>query len=488
MADQFVLSVLGRWVAGARLEDVPERARATALRSVLDLVGVTLAGRGEPLAEVVGAYLDHGGPGAATVLGMGRRSTAELAAFANGAVGHALDFDDVSHTMGGHPTVAVFPAAFAVAEQEGRSGRELLAAYCAGVEVATSIARGVNFLHYDKGWHPTSTLGTFGAAAAAAKLLGCTAGQVTAALALATAAAAGIKSSFGAMAKPLQVGRAAQAGVACALLARAGATANPGAMEDKQGFGAVFNGPGLFDPAAMVASLGNPWDLEDPGLAIKLHPCCGGTHAAIDAAIKLRAEIAGTTNIAGPDGAGLTNAGPSGFAGQANFAGSIDEVEAFIHPRRFAHLDRPEVDGPLSAKFSLQHVVALALLDGYIAIEHFTPEAINRPDVVAMRAKVRARPLPEDRQGPEHFAAEVTVKAGGRTYTARMERPRGRTPETALTDGDIEGKFARCSGLDEPDRVIDLIKNLAGMPDLGELSRLLIGSRARHGTGIPEER
>ncbi|MGH3760968.1 MmgE/PrpD family protein [Actinophytocola sp.] len=444
--------VLGRWLAGVSLDDVPEQARATATRSVLDCLGVTLAALDQPIVSVVDGYAGKDDHGPASLLGLGRRVSAERAAFVNATIGHALDFDDVSHTEGGHPTVAILPAALAAAEARHATGRDLLLALCAGVEVTTKIARGVNFTHYDKGWHPTATLGVFGAAAAVAKIHGFDAGQCAGALSLATAMSSGLKSSFGTMAKPVQVGRAAQSGVQCADLVAAGATTNPAAFEETQGFCTVYNGPGTFDTDEITAHLGAPWDLVDPGIAIKLHPCCGGTHAAVDAAIELH-----------------------GGLGQAD---RIERVDAYIHPRRFAHLDRPRPDGPLAAKFSLQHTVAIALARGEVRIDDFTPASIEDGDVVAVRELVHGHPLPPDRLGPEHFAAEVHLTlADGSARRARFERPRGRTPETALTDGDIRRKFDSCThkvlSAAERDRVAGLVADIADLSDVDELARIL---------------
>ncbi|TDV57750.1 MmgE/PrpD family protein [Actinophytocola oryzae] len=451
-----VSQVLGRWVSAATFDDLPPAAIATATRSMLDCWGVTLAALGQPITSVVDAYAGKDSTGTASLVGLGRRATPETAAFVNASVGHALDFDDVSHTQGGHPTVAVLPAAFAAAEAHGATGKDLLLAFCVGVEITTKIARGVNFVHYDKGWHPTATLGVFGAAAAVAKLVGMDAEQCATALGMATAMSSGLKSSFGTMAKPLQVGRAAQSGVQCANLVAAGATAKPSAFEEAQGFATVFNGVGNFDLAETTGHLGAPWDLDDPGIAIKLHPCCGGTHAAVDAAITLH------------DGLGRDE--------------RVARVDAYIHPRRFAHLDRPGPDNPLDAKFSLQHTVALALTRGEVRIDDFTPSAITDADVVATRSVVRGHPLPEDRLGPEHFAAEVHLTlADGATRQVRMERPRGRTQETALTDDDIRRKFTSCTrdvlGDADRDRFAGLVAGVAELSDVDELAGILRGDR-----------
>jgi 2-methylcitrate dehydratase PrpD len=447
-----VLERLGAWVARVALADIPEIALATAKRSILDCIGVAVAAGREPIAEVLDRYLCDVGAGRSSVVGREAPVSSESAALVNGALAHALDFDDVSHTMGGHPTVPTLWSSLAVAEADGHSGAELLRAYCIGVEIETAIARGVNFHHYDHGWHPTATLGTLGATAAVAALYRLPADRIAVALGYATATAAGIKASFGTMAKPLQVGRSAQSGVLNAALARAGATANPEAMEAPQGFANVYDGEGNYDLDAMTRYLGNPWDLVDPGIAIKLHPCCGGTHSAVDAGIELHRQLGSVHEI--------------------------ESVDAYIHQRRYAHLDRPHPTNALDAKFSLQHTVALALSHGVVRIDDFTDDTIRDQELVGLRERVRAHPLPPDREGPEHFAAEVHVRlADGTERVARMERPRGRTPETALTDDDIETKFRACtdSTLDvaQQDQLIAAIGGLENQQHLGPIVSVL---------------
>lgn len=452
MPEAAVLAEMARWAVAARLSDVPRAGINTAKRSIVDCIAVTFAAANEPLAHVLSRFLVSAPEGGATVLGRSEGTSPELAALVNGALAHALDFDDVSHTMGGHPTIPVLMAALGLAEERGSTGGDVLRAYCVGVEIETAIGRGVNFTHYDKGWHPTATLGVFGAAAAAGIVLELNDDEMAVALALATSMAAGLKSSFGTMAKPLQVGRAAENGILCARIAAAGSNGPIDAMSAKQGFAMVYNGEGTFDLAVMTSTLGAPWDLVDPGIAIKLHPCCGGTHAAVDAAIELHNEVPAIADVV--------------------------SIDARIHRRRLAHLDRPHPTNPLDAKFSLQHTVALALLRGLVRVDDFTDSAVNDPELVELRSRVGVAPLPLEREGPEHFAAEVEVLLNdGSRVLKRWERPRGRSIETALTNDDIRAKFDSCTDAaltaSQRDRVWDIVEDLENEEDLAELSRLL---------------
>ena len=212
---------LGARVAALQWRDVPPEALRWAKVGILDTVGVTLAGSREAAPRLVARSLDLA-PGPSLLFGQARRVGALDAALINGTASHALDFDDCNNTLGGHPSAPVLSALFALADELGSSGRDFVLAYVAGFEVETKIALAVNFHHYTKGWHPTATLGTFGAAAACARLMGLDANQTGVALALAASFASGIKANFGTMTKPMWISAIARA---AACLRRASRTA-----------------------------------------------------------------------------------------------------------------------------------------------------------------------------------------------------------------------------------------------------------------------
>lgn len=265
-----IIDGIAERVAAITYDDLPDEAVRWAKLAILDTVGVTLAGSGEPCAQIVERVLaGAGGGGECLIFGTDRRAAALDAALINGTAAHALDFDDVSNSLGGHPSAPILPALFALGEKLDCTGRAFIAAYVAGFETETRIARGVHFHHYKKGWHPTATLGVFGAAAACCHLLGLDQARTAQALAIAASLASGIKANFGTMTKPLHVGHTARSGLFAAQLAREGFTANPGALEHKQGFLMVFNAAGTFDAAAILKDWGRPYDIVRPGLAVK---------------------------------------------------------------------------------------------------------------------------------------------------------------------------------------------------------------------------
>jgi 2-methylcitrate dehydratase PrpD len=422
---------------------------------VLDTVGVMLAGASEPAARIVQRVIANEGNGACRILGTGLIAGATSAALANGTAAHALDFDDVSNSLGGHPSAPILPALFALGEVLDCTGHDFIAAYVAGFETETRLGRGVHHHHYEKGWHPTATLGVFGATAACCRLYGLDRATTAQALAIAASLASGIKANFGTMTKPLHVGHTARSGLFAAQLAREGFTANPAALEHKQGFLEVFNGAGTYDPAKILADWGNPYDIFNPGLAAKQHPCCGSTHPVIDAMLLLRAE-----HKIAPE--------------------KVARIESWTHPRRLAHTDRPDPPSGLDAKFSVQYCLARALLGGRIVLEDFEGEAFRDPATQALMRRIHAAPHPE---GGEALGAEVRVTFDdGRVIAKRVSAALGRGPDNPLPIDALAAKFANCAAralpsaqvarlqlllpqLDEADSMRNVVAAIATAPD-----------------------
>jgi 2-methylcitrate dehydratase PrpD len=412
---------LAKRITALRYEDLPPEAVRWAKIGILDTVGVTLAGSRDPAAQIV-AHALAAAPGPALVFGSDQRVNALDAALINGTASHALDFDDCNNTLGGHPSVPVLPALFALAEQAGAGGREFIAAYVAGFETECKIALGVNFHHYTKGWHPTATLGIFGAAAACARLLRLSDEQTATALAIAASFASGIKSNFGTMVKPLHVGHCARNGLFAALLARDGCTASPVAFEHKQGYFEVFNGSGNYDAAKILPAWGKPWDIVEPGIAIKQYPCCGSTHPAIDAMLALTRQY---------------DLKPA----------QVERIDSWIHARRLEHTNRPDPQSTNDAKFSIQYCVVRALADRRIAIEHFEGNAYKDAGIRDLMSRVRAAPyttaqFPAD----NHFGAEVKITLrDGTVRSAKTDQPLGRTSFNPLPPELLKEKFVNCA-------------------------------------------
>ena len=444
-----------RRIQALALADLTPEVLHWARVGLLDTLGVTLAGSREPAVRHAAAALDlHGGP--ALWLGRRQRVGALDAALLNGTASHALDFDDCNNTMGGHPSAPVLSALLPLADELGSPGEAFVLAYVAGFEMECKLALAVNFHHYTKGWHPTATLGVFGAAAACAKLMALEAPQTATALALAASFASGIKANFGTMTKPLHVGHAARQGLLAARLARAGLTANAERVfEHEQGFLDVFNGPGTYDTVRALAAWGRPLDIVAPGLAIKQYPCCGSTHPAIDAMLELvRAHGLRAADIVG--------------------------IEAWVHRRRLQHTNRPDPRSALDAKFSLQYVLARAAVDGCVAVAHFEGQAHADPRVRALLPRVQVAPYDETRFDPaNHFGGAVRVRlTDGRVLEAQVEQALGRTSAHPLPTPLLQAKFRLCAqtvlGAGAIDDIAAQVERITDLSDLRSLTGRLL--------------
>jgi 2-methylcitrate dehydratase PrpD len=403
-------------------ESLPPPVVANAKTAILDTVGVTLAGSREDAVVKLLRVPGTSDPGPSLVFGHALRTSALNAALVNGTAAHAMDFDDVNIALGGHPSAPVVPALFALAETMETSGRDFITAFVAGFETTTRIARAVNFHHYEKGWHPTVTLGIFGVAAACSRLMKLSDEQTATALAIAASFSSGVKANFGTMTKPLHVGHCARNGLFAALLAREDYTAEASAFEHTQGFFNVFNGAGTFDAERIFADWAQPYDIERPGTGIKLYPCCGSTHAAVDGAITL----ASRHDIAAED---------------------VERIDARIHARRLAHIDRPDPRSSLDAKFSVQYCIARALLERRVVVDHFEDDAFMDANVRTLMHKVRVESYvnPPPDVG-DHYAVDLSVTLrSGEALALRQERPCGRTPEDPTPPARLKAKFESCA-------------------------------------------
>ncbi|MEM8922127.1 MAG: MmgE/PrpD family protein [Actinomycetota bacterium] len=340
------------------LDDLPADVVTVVHHCILDWFGCTLAGSSEPLAAILRDEL-AADAGPCSIIGTRRRADALRAALINGAAGHALDFDDTSPVMGAHATVPLLPAVLALAQEQGRSGADLVTAYAVGMEVQARIGASIGREHYAKGWHTTSTIGVFGAAAASSRLLDLDNERFGAAMGIAASNASGLKANFGTMTKPLHAGQAAERGMLAARLAARGYTANAEAVDGNQGL-AQAAGAGALDRSGLD-DWADRW--ATPSTLFKYHAACHLTHAGIEATSSILAD--------GVDPA------------------AVERVTLTVHPAILDVCGIPEPTTGLEAKFSLRGTQAL-LLNGIdtAAVTTFGDEPINRPDVQATVPKV----------------------------------------------------------------------------------------------------
>ena len=422
---------------------------------ILDTVGVTIAGAQEDAARIVlGVSGSASGP--SLVFGHARRIGALDAALVNGTASHALDFDDCNNTLGGHPSVPILPALFALADETGATGKDFIAAYVAGFETECKLSMVVNFYQYTRGWHPTTTIGVFGSAAACAHLLKLSVEQTATALSIAASLAAGVKSNFGTMTKPLHVGHCARSGLFAALLARDGFTAGATAFEHKQGYFEVFNGAGNYDASRALPAWANPLDITRPGIAIKSYPCCGSTHPAIDCML----ELVNQHNLK-PE--------------------QVARIDSWTHTRRLEHTNRPDPQSYLDAKFSVQYTLARALKDRTVKLEHFEGDNWKDPATRALLPKIHVAPYTTEQFPPDnHFGAEVKVTlTDGRVVSTKTDQALGRSVDKPLPADMLKAKFDNCAAralsTDNVARLYAAIQDFENAQDVREIAALAAG-------------
>ena len=377
--------VTGRIAARAartRFADLPQAARTVAKQCLLDFVGVAIAARHEPLVEILrDDVADAGGHPQASLIGLGAKATVEQAALVNGAAGHAHDYDDVHMAMNGHPTVPVMPAVLALGERHRRSGAELIAAFAAGVDAECLVGRYIGQSHYDEGWHATGTLGSFGAAAASANVLELDDEATARALGIAGSQAAGLKSQFGTMVKPLHAGHAAATGAVAARLAARGYSSRPDILEIEQGFAATQGRSA--DPERFAAALGIESFLPD--ICFKYHAACYLTHSSITAT---RALV---------DQHGIE-------------PGDVERVTLSV-PRghfRVCNIQNPTTG--LEAKFSLRLTTAMALARrDTAAIDAYTDQLAHDPAITRLRDRVAVVAREDGQRGSK---VAITTRRG----------------------------------------------------------------------------
>jgi len=437
------------------LDSVPAEAVKWAKWGILDCTGVAVAGAATEMAAIVNDYLNFvGGNPQARVIGLGTAANLPEAAMANGALAHALDFDDVGGF--GHPTAVLAPVIYALADVAKPSGREALAAYVAGYEVGNCLADRNTFGKIDTkswhlGWHPTGPYGTIGATCTAARLLRLTREQTMHAMGIAASEACGIQKNFGTMTKPLHAGLAARNGVFAALLAQRGFTADTDALGGEQGFLRAFKGAGDYTEELVCSKLGKTYALTR-GLVIKWYPACWSTHRATSGVIDLVKQ-----NALRPD--------------------DIESIEVDL---RLIPLLHTNPSTGLQGKFSMAFNLALGVMKGWSEIPDYAAPRTQDAGLRSIMSKVHHVPDPED------GSVNVTiVTKHGKRIEKNIKHAPG-DPSFGLQEERTLNKFRACAAYRLSAEAITIVEkdllNLEKVTDLTRLMRALtnIAKEPRH--------
>lgn len=457
------------FIMEARWQDLPAEVIALGKRCVIDGLGVMLAGS---TTRGSGILRDHIGAtdrtADATVFAPTPfRSSVTSAALLNGASGHAMDWDDTQLSSSPdrifglltHPTVPPLAAALAVGEQHRVTGQRFLEAFLTGFEVECKIADAIHPNHYTRGFHSSGTIGTFGAAAATAKLLRLGPQATAHAVAIAASLCAGIRVNFGTMTKPLHVGQAAHNGVMAAELAADGFTGGADALDGPWGFFEIFSFGGGFDADRTIARLGRPHAIADPGVSIKPYPCGVLGHPSMDA---MRTLVM-THDIQ-----------PGQIRAIRLRAGSN-----ILNPLRY-----PIAHSELEAKFSPAFMLSSMALRRKAGIHEFTDEFVKSAAVQEMMAKVQTLLDPEiEALGFEKIRSIVEVELNdGTVFTeAADERYRG-GPDRPFTREELHEKFTECAEIVlSPPAIAETLRSLEALEDVPDISDVV---RVMTATGV----
>ena len=447
------------FVSTTSFDRMPKKAVDEAKRCLIDGFGVVLAGATVRGSAIVREYIKgFGAPSGATVLGPEKvTATAAHAALANGASGHAMDYDDTQLSttpdrvfgLLTHPTVPALAAALAVGERLNVSGRMFLEAFLIGFEVECKVAEAIKPDHYLRGFHSTGTIGTFGAVASAAKLLKLSAPQLTHALGIAASMSSGIRVNFGSMTKPLHAGRAAENGVTAAELASRGFTAGDDPLDGEWGFFQVLGGGA--DVPRIVSALGSPFSIVTPGVSVKPYPCGSLGHPTMDAMLKLVTDH---------------DVKPEQISRIRVRAGSN-----ILNPLRYK-----TAKTELEAKFCLPFMMSSIVLRRRAGIREFTDEFVASAPVQSMMAKVDTVFDPQiEARGFDKMRSIVDVDlADGRKLSQPSdERYRG-GPDRPFTRAELHDKFTDCASLVlSPERITHALEAIESVDRLASVRELV---------------
>lgn len=452
---------VSRFVLNLTYQDLPDEIKHLTKRFILDNIGCILGGgREESSREIAAVAKLMGGNPQSTVIGFNFKTSVLNAAMTNGTTGHALELDDDHRVGTQHPGVEVIPTALAVGEYVNASGEEIIAAVCAGCEIAIRVGEAFVGDAYYQGFHPTGTCGVFGAAVAAGKLLKLTEEQMANALGIAGSQSSGLREwkASGAWTKRFQAGHANFAGTVAAFMAKEGYTGPLTIFEGTYGVLRAYSYQLHYDETLILKDLGHKYEMADT--SIKPHACCRFCQPLVDAALAVVNEY-----DLWPQDIKSIRIG----TGKNTLIALTKPAERKWHPQT-----------GVDAQFSLPFSIAVAITRRVALAEEFTEKYFKDPEILSFMERIDGY-LDEEVEAcwPDSYPAVAIVETyDGRTLRGKIDFPKG-DPENPVTDEELVAKFKYLTGdcLD-PEKaaaVIDIVMSLEKLDDTAKLLELLTG-------------
>jgi 2-methylcitrate dehydratase PrpD len=449
---------LANYAVATSYSDLPDEVIKLAKNSFLDTVGITLAGSVEAGSQIIASFAEEtGGPPVASIVGKHFKTSSRNAALANGTTAHILGFSDLSVPRMFHPSISVLPSVLALSEEYRVEGKHVILAYVIGVEVCCKIASALNPELTQKGWHPCSIFGSFGAAAGAGKIIGLDDNQMANALGIAGMETAGLKVGMGTMTKAYGAGRAAENGVVASMLAEKGFSGPTNVFEGRDGFLQTF-GDGV-SGQKMLENLGDPYDFMSPGITLKPYPSCTCSHTSIAAILSLKKE--------------------SPFSLE-----DIESVICSVSPAVANYMKFPNPKNLFEAKYSLEYCVAVALVDGKVDIQSFSNEKLHDRRIRDTIGLVEMRISPELAElgyspSSAPMGSEVTVQLkNGKRHTCRKDKGPWEH-EGAPSESELISKYETCASLvldaKQIEQTIGIILDLEKAEEISSLMDIIRG-------------
>jgi 2-methylcitrate dehydratase PrpD len=451
----YFTEALAQYVLNLSIDNLDSKIITQAKHFFSDGMACMVAGAKEKPVRIALDYAKkYGGTPEAYIICSDIKTDAVTAAMADGIAAHIHDYDDVSDSSNAHVGVVILPTVLTLGQLLHVSGKKSLEAFIAGIEVTALAGRAMGKENFRRGWHSTSSLGIFGAAAAAGKLMKLTEQQLVFAFGIAASESSGIKANFGTMTKPFHAGSAAGKGIRAARLASLGYESNPSCIEDKCGFADLTIGETDMTPAIFAMEQGIS-EFIDPGLIMKPYPACKGTHNGIDAMRQLRREY----RLRAED---------------------IAHITAEVQPYVLDLLRFPVAKTKYQGKFSLNYCMAQIIMKGDLKLEDFDGDLVEDPEIIALMKRMDVISNDHMNAGDNMLVRGdtiVTVETkDGKVFSCRVNYATG-DPHCPLTEEMRMEKLQDClSRTLVPARieeVLNMLECVEELPDLSVLAEIL---------------